>query len=255
MGKRVLVTGGTGSLGRALVPQLLDAGHDVRVLSRRQRRDTDQRADWAIGDLRANKGLDAAVSQRDVIVHCATTPRGDVEASRNLIDAARRAGSPHLIYMSIVGVDRVPLGYYKTKLAVEGLVATSGLPYTILRATQFHDLLVKAFGAQRKLPVLLVPAHVEVQPIDVRDVAARLVELVGGEPAGRVPDIGGPRVVDDVALANAYLRHEGRRQRVVSVPVPGRIGDGYRAGGHLTPQHAEGHVTFEEFLDGKPRVA
>ncbi len=246
MSRSILVTGGTGKLGREVLARLTDSA-DVRVLSRRSQ--SGGHHAWAVGDLRSGEGLDAAVTGVSTIVHCATAPRGDLDATRNLIAAARHAGqSPHLLYISIVGVDRVPLGYYRTKLAAEALIESSGLPWTILRATQFHNLIVGICTAQRRLPVLLVPSATFFQPIDVGDVADRLVELAAGAPAGRVDDIGGPEIRTMASLATAYLRSSGRRRRIVAVRVPGRIGRGYRNGAHLAAEHAVGQVRFEQFL-------
>lgn len=237
----ILVTGGTGVLGRLVCERLRADGHEVRVLSRHAR-------PYAV-DLREGTGLDAAVRGADVIVHCATTPRGgDEQAARNVIEAARRAGVPHLLYISIVGVDRVPIGYYRTKYAVERQIEASGLGWTILRTTQFHDLLAQLFQGLSKLPVLLLPAGVRDQPIEVAEVAGRLAELALGAPAGRVPDMGGPEVRTLPELAGAWLRATGRRRRILNVPVPGKGFRGLREGGHLTAGHAVGKGSFEEYL-------
>jgi uncharacterized protein YbjT (DUF2867 family) len=174
------------------------------------------------GDLGRGEGIDAAVAVVDVIVHCASGLRGDVEAARHLLEAARRAGSPQLVYISIVGVDRTPLGYYRAKLAVERLVENSGLPWTILRATQFHDLLMRMFAAQRWLPVLLVPARTSFQPIDAGEVAARLAELATAAPAGRVADLGGPEIRTATGLAHYYLHAYSRHRPVLPVLIPAR---------------------------------
>jgi uncharacterized protein YbjT (DUF2867 family) len=250
----ILVTGGTGALGRALVPLLTGAGRDVRVLSRRPRRDGDPAAAaWAVGDLRSGAGLAGAVGGAGVIVHCASDPRrprDDLRAAGNLIAAARAGGNPHLVYVSIVGVDRVPLDYYRVKLEVERLVEDSGLPWTILRATQFHDLLCYLFQLLARLPVFPVPAGVSFQPVDIGDVAARLAGLALGDPDGRVADLGGPLVQPAADLARAYLRAADRPRRLLSVRLPGKTFGGYAAGGHLTPSHADGILTFEEFLRG-----
>jgi hypothetical protein len=114
--------------------------------------------------------------------------RTDVTATQNLVTAAARV--KHLVFVSIVGIDRIPISYYKGKLAAEQLVA--GLPHTILRATQFHDLVHKVLAAAAKLPVMPLPT-IPFQPVDVRDVATQLVELVQGGPQGRVPDYRGTR--------------------------------------------------------------
>lgn len=164
-------------------------------------------------DLReGGSGLDAALAGVDTVVHCATTQRGgDERSAANLIAAARRAYATHLVYISIVGVDRVPLGYYRSKYAVEKLVAESGIGWTVLRATQFHDLVVQMLRALAKLPVVVLPAHASDQPVEVAEVADRLAELAQGAPAGRVPDMGGPEVRTFASLARAYLGATGRR--------------------------------------------
>ncbi|MEU4038540.1 SDR family oxidoreductase [Streptomyces collinus] len=240
----ILVTGGTGILGGLLTERLRADGHEVRVLSRHSR-------PYAV-DLREGTGLAAAVAGVDTIVHCATSPRGgDERATRNLIEAARQAGVSHLVYISIVGVDRVPFGYYRAKLAVETLIEESGLGWSILRATQFHDLILQLLQRSAKLPVMLLPAGVADQPIEAAEVAARLAEIAAGEPAGRVPDIGGPEVRTFPELAQAYLRASGRRRPLLNVRLAGKTYHRFRAGGHLTPKRAVGKVTFEQFLAGR----
>jgi uncharacterized protein YbjT (DUF2867 family) len=244
----ILVTGSTGTLGRALVPQLTAAGHEVRAFSRRPRPSSTPPQAWATGDLRTNTGLGEALAGIDVVVHCASAQRGDQAAAQNLIAAARRAGAPHLVYISIVGVDQVPVGYYRAKLAVERLIEDSGLPWTILRATQFHELILRGCELLARLPVVLVPAATSFQPVSSGEVATRLAGLAGQPPAGRVPDMGGPQVRTSRDLAGRYLRASGRCRRVLPVWLPGRAFTGLRRGGLLAPGHATGTVTFDEFL-------
>ena len=102
----VLVTGGTGRLGRLVVRRLHDAQRDVRVLSRRSRESAGD-ARFLVGDLATGEGIEAAVDGATAIVHCATSSKGDVDATRNLVQAASRAGAPHLVYVSIVGIDHI----------------------------------------------------------------------------------------------------------------------------------------------------
>ncbi|KUN01951.1 nucleoside-diphosphate sugar epimerase [Streptomyces yokosukanensis] len=238
----IVVTGGTGTLGRRVTERLRAEGHDVRVLSRRTQ-------PYAV-DLRVGGSvLDAALAGVETVVHCASAPRGgDEVAAERLIAAARRAGVGHLVYISIVGVDRVPLGYYRTKLAVERRIEASGLGWTVLRTTQFHDLLATILGSLAKPPVLLVPAGVPDQPVEVGEVADRLADLALAAPAGRVADMGGPEVRSLDSLARAYLRASGRRRAVAQVPLIGRTYRAARAGGLLTPERAVGRTTFEEYL-------
>jgi uncharacterized protein YbjT (DUF2867 family) len=252
---RVLVTGGSGTLGRAVLRRLLDGGGPdgaggVRALSRRPRSAIGGET-WVAGDLTTGEGIADAVRDVDVVVHCATNarrPADDIAGTGRLIEALEAAGSPHLIYVSIVGIDRVPLPYYKTKLAVEGLVERSSVPWTILRATQFHDLARTFVSALARLPVMLLPAGMSLQPVDVTDVADRLADLVAAPATGRATDLGGPQVRTLKDLARAYLAAEGKRRPILGVRLPGAILRAYREGYHLTPEHADGRITFEEFL-------
>ncbi|ALV36959.1 SDR family oxidoreductase [Streptomyces sp. CdTB01] len=238
----ILVTGGTGTLGRLVTERLRADGHEVRVLSRRT-------PPYAVDLREGGAGLDAAVDGVDTIVHCASTQTGgDEKAAAHLIAAARRAGVRHLVYISIVGVDRVPFPYYRAKLAVEKAVEESGLGWTVLRATQFHDLPVMLFRTLARLPVLLLPARVADQPIEVAEVADRLAELAQGEPAGRVEDMGGPQIRTLESLARSWLKATGRRRAVLQVPLFGKAYRAFREGGHLTSQHAVGKGTFEDYL-------
>ncbi|NIH87997.1 SDR family oxidoreductase [Amycolatopsis granulosa] len=247
MSETILVTGGTGVLGREVARCLRAPGREVRILSRRAA-PAGTPYSWYTGDLRTADSLDAAVAGAGAIVHCATTlGTKDATTTRTLVEAARRAGVPHVVYISIVGVDRIPLPYYRAKLAAEEAVIASGLPWTVLRATQFHDLLFRGLEVQRRLPVVLHPAGFRFQPVDSREVAQRLAGLALGDPAGRAPDMGGSEVRDATDLARIYLRARNRRRPLVPVPIPGAIGRGYRAGHHLT-SNATGRTTFEQFL-------
>jgi uncharacterized protein YbjT (DUF2867 family) len=248
----ILVTGGTGTLGRPLVEALTGAGQPVRVLSRRPRpQPGGSPVQWVVGDLATGQGLDQAVQGAGVVVHCATGARSrrvDVAGTGRLLAAARAAGSPHLVYISIVGIDQVPFRYYKAKLEAERLVQDAALAWTILRTTQFHDLLHRVLEGLARLPVLPLPRGFRFQPVEVAEVAERLATLALGQPAGRVPDLGGPQVLTVEELARGWLRAAGRRRAVVRVPVPGAAARGFRAGGHLCPAHADGKRTWEEFL-------
>ena len=232
-----------------MVAAALAAGHRVRALSRRERTDGSP-VRWHRGDLLEGTGIDGAVDGVDVIVNCATQPTRDkdVTSMQNLTSAVRRAGTGHLVHVSIVGIDRIPLPYYQTKLRVEKVLEASGVGHTVLRATQFHDLINTSFSIQRYSPVLWALRDVRFQPIDTRDVAGRLVELIDAEPAGRVPDIGGPTVHTHAELARIYLSAHGGRRKVVSVPVPGRIVAGFRMGANLAPENPVGTIEFADYV-------
>jgi len=252
----ILVTGGTGTLGRLVVPRLRDAGRDVRVLSRGGR-DGGDGVELVTGDLTTGEGIDAAVAGAEVIVHCAGTATGDGDKARHLVRAAARAGARHLVFISVVGADRVPLagavdramfGYFGSKLDAERVVAGSGLPWTTLRATQFHDLALLTVRQLARLPVVPVPSGIRFQPVDTGEVAARLVELALGAPSGLVPDLAGPRIYEMAELVRGYLRAAGRRRVILPVRVPGAAARALRSGANLAPDRAVGRRTWEEFL-------
>ena len=202
-----------------------------------------------VGDLRTGAGIAAAVAEVDAIVHCASARTGDGEATRNLVSAAARAGRPHLVYISIVGVDRVSMGYYKSKIDAERAVIDAGLPWTILRATQFYDLILSGARVLARLPVVPVPAGFRTRPVDADEVARSLVELAQGEPQGRVPDLAGPQELGFDEVIRTYLRTRHRRRPVVAVRLPG-LG-AVRAGGLLpVGEHMVGDRTWEQFLTG-----
>jgi len=256
MTSHVLVTGGTGTLGRHVVRRLRDAGCVVRVLSRRAHEAADG-VEFVTGDLLANEGVQAAVEGAGTIVHCAGSNKGDDEATRNLVRAAAHAGAPHLVYISVIGADRVPLvsgvdramfGYFGYKLAAERVVADTGLPWTTLRAAQFHDLLLMVARQMAKLPMIPVPAGFRFQPVDADEVAARLVELALGAPAGLVPDIAGPRVYPAADLFRSCLRARRQHRLLVPIHLPGKAARAFRAGANLAPDRAVGHRTWEDFL-------
>jgi uncharacterized protein YbjT (DUF2867 family) len=163
-------------------------------------------------------------------VHCAGSSKGDEDKTRNLVRAASRAGARHLVNISVVGADRVPVvsavdramfGYFASKYAAERVVSDSGIPWTTVRATQFHDLTLLVARQMAKLPVVPVPAGFRFQPVDAGEVATRLVELSLGEPAGLVPDFAGPRVYGMDELLRSYLRASHRRRVIVPVRLPG----------------------------------
>ena len=258
----VLVTGGTGTLGRLVVARLQDAGCDVRVLSRHRHEGGDG-IEFVTGDLATGEGIEPAVDGAGTIVHCAGSSKGDEDKARNLVRAASRAGAAHLVYISVVGADRIPIvsrvdrvmfGYFGSKLAAERIVADSGLPFTTLRATQFHDLILTVAQQMAKLPVIPVPAGFRFQPIDAGEVAARLTELALGEPAGLVPDMGGPRAYPLADLLRGYLRARHRHRPIVPLRQPGEAARALRAGANLAPDQAVGHRTWEDFLAERVRT-
>jgi len=272
MAAPLLVTGGTGTLGRLVVARLGDAGADVRVLSRHGRapgetgdRETGDRgtgnrgtaAEYVTGDLDTGAGVAAALAGTEVVVHCAGSAKGDGRKAENLVRAAREAGTRHLVNISVVGADAIPVvsaadramfGYFAAKLAAERVVAGSGVPWTTLRASQFHELILMVARQMARLPVIPLPPGARFQPVDAGEVAARLAELALGAPAGLVPAMAGPQIYPAATLIRSYLQAAGRRRPIVPLPLPGGAARAVKAGANLAPDRAVGVRTWEDFL-------
>jgi uncharacterized protein YbjT (DUF2867 family) len=248
-----LVTGATGTLGRAVARALLAGGHTARALSRQTQVALPAGVELTTGDLAHGAGLTEALTGVDAIIHCATDSANaqvaDVEGTRRLLEAARES-APYLIYPSIVGIDRSAYPYYQAKLAAEQLIEQGPLPWTILRTTQFHNYvawLIRSFGADTSAEIV-IPDGMRFQSVAVHEVAMRLVSLVGREPVGRDVDMGGPEVLTFDAMAAAYLRIRGRSATIRSANLSGALYDVFRSGVNLTPDHAQGIVNWDVWL-------
>ncbi|MEU6715372.1 NAD(P)H-binding protein [Nonomuraea sp. NPDC046802] len=253
---RILVTGATGTLGGALVPALVKEGYQVRALSRATRGNT-AHVEWIWGDLVSGKGLDEALREVDAIAHLATSgPRGrgfvDVPGTRMLIAAAHAAGVPHLLFTSVVGADRAAVGYLAHKLEAERLIAESGLGWTVLRATPFHQSLDRRLKDFSALPALPVDRSLPWQPVHSGEVAARVAGLFAGGPLRTEIEYGGPQVIDTEELVKTWLRARDLRRPCPPVRYPGRLYAAQRAGDLLTDATPKGEITWHDYLFPPP---
>ncbi len=255
MNKRVLITGGTGNLGGHLRRRLDQMGYQVRIMSRRQPEPGQgENVEWAVAQLVSGEGIREAVRGVDVIVHAASAPfppAVEIDGGRHLIGAAQEEGIDHFVYISIVGVNEIAFSYYGSKLEVEEMVAESGLPYSILRATQFHAFVRRIIETLAKLPVILVPKDWRFQPISAGVVAARLAAIVQEGPQGRAPDLAGPKVLTLDEMLGAWLEANGVRKPVLRIPVPGGLSRGFREGHNLAPDRAEDGLTWNQHVRGR----
>lgn len=240
----VLVTGGTGALGRLVVARLREQADEVRVLSRRAGAGTH------VGDLKTGAGVADAARGVELIVHAASDTqrfgRADLEQTMHLLEAAGDAA--HLLYVSIVGIDQIPFGYYQRKLACEQRIVSSGNPYTILRATQFHELIGFLLRGVERLPVAPLPLDFRFQTIAAADVAERVAQLIKGEPTGRIVNFGGPEVLSLEQMAEVWKAERGRPRRLVPLPLPGAVARAFREGRNTCPEQATGRQRWGAFV-------
>jgi uncharacterized protein YbjT (DUF2867 family) len=242
---RVAVAGGTGTVGRHVVDVVREMGHEPVVLTR------------STGvDIVTGVGLSTALAGVDAVIDVSSTQTLSDAASRaffgsvtrNLLDAEAVAGVDHHVALSIVGVDAAPYGYYAGKVLQEQLIEDGPVPWTVLRATQFHEFASQLHSRMKLGPVVVAPA-MQSQPVAAREVAERLMALAEAEPAGRVTDLAGPRVERMSHMVRRWATATGRRGRVVEVPLPGAYGRAMRDGTLLARPGSElGDETFDEWV-------
>jgi uncharacterized protein YbjT (DUF2867 family) len=261
---KTLVTGGTGHLGRAVVAGLKERGHPVRVLARRPGEDAS--VEWVRGDLATGEGVVAAVRGVDSVIHAAThspaAQRGsirpldfvrsptdvDIDGTKALLAAAEDEAVEHFIHVSIVGLQHTArLPYSRVKIAAEGLVRASALPWSIVRATGFYWLLERMLAKMVARPIILLPADVRMQAVDSVDFAAFVVECVNEGRRGEREDFAGPELLTMRELAEQFLAARGLRRRIWNAPLPRRIKSALEAGS-TSPGARRGTTTWAEWL-------
>nr|WP_314145448.1 SDR family oxidoreductase [uncultured Rhodococcus sp.] len=247
---KLAVAGGTGTVGVHVVEVARERGHEVVVLSRS-----------AGMDLVTGSGLSDALSGVDAVVDVASTQTISAKEStafftavtRNLLTAESTAGVGHHLALSIVGIDKAPHSYYAGKVKQENIVRSGAVPWTILRATQFHEFAAQIRSRTSFGPVTFIPRMVS-QPIAAREVAERLIDLAERPPAGRVGDLGGPREERMAEMVRRYARAIGARGLVLEVPVPGAYGRAMRDGTLVTTNDSDhGLQTFDQWSDAQAR--
>jgi uncharacterized protein YbjT (DUF2867 family) len=251
MTRTILVTGGTGVLGRAVVRELVARGDDVRSLSRHVPNET-LGATHAVGDVRKGTGIAEAAAGVDTLIHLASSPRWrsagtEIGGTRCVADAARDRGA-HLIYVSIVGVDRIPFPYYRAKYAAEQAIEASGARWSILRSTQLHGGLDQFLS----LGVWPTTPNQRFQPLDEGELSRQLLEIVDAGPGGRRADVGGPEILSIDAILRGRRSITGRR--VLPLPAP-RLGflKALDDGLHLCPENRMPGATWTEWLSRNAR--
>ncbi len=237
----IAIIGGTGLLGRQVSEELRARGHEVRAVSRG--------APKYRADLTTGAGLDEALAGCDAVVDASNNSTKSagatlVEGTRRLLTAGRRAGAPHHVCVSVVGCDQIPMGYFQVKAAQEKLVAEGPLPWTVIRATQFHEYLAAMLGAGARYGILPAPRAL-VQPVASAEVARAVADaVVSGPRQGRL-EVAGPELADLRDLARTWRRAAGSRAVLLPLPLPGALGRALR-GGAATAAHPDvrGVLTF-----------
>ena len=233
-------------MGRHVVAIARERGHDVVSLSRAEG------VDLVIG-----RGLDQALQNVETVIDVsgiqAMSTKKAVDfftnATQNLLAAGKKAGVKHHVALSIVGIDKANSGLYAGKLVQEDEVKHGGIPWTVLRSTQFHEFVPMSIKAASVGPLVFVPM-MSTRPVAAKEVAAALVDAAVAGPQGRLPDLGGPRAEQLKDLVAAYLAKTHQKKRIFPLPLPGPMGKAMRNGSLIpAPGSAVGRQTFQEWLD------
>ncbi len=256
---RILVAGGTGSLGTAIVQVLKTTDLQVRVQSHRAAPALpDSDVEWVLADVTSGEGLADALNGVDTIVNCLGSYQKayevDVLGVKRLAEMAKAAGVSHFFHISIAGIDHVDYEFYRHKQAAEAHVINSGVPYSIQRVTQFHTFMFYLMSQSVQItPYLLPTVHDALfQPIDTRDVAAYTLPFILDRPAGRLADVGGPEILRIDEIARDFLAVRG-----VDAPLFMDAPQGFfpesalpalRRGLHTVPKHRYGQITWSAYI-------
>ena len=258
---KILIIGGSGVLGSAVVHTLQTERIDFLTGSRNQlKKDSystvNQSIDipWMHVDLVMGEGLSEALIGVDTVLHLASAPGKigrdyfETVTTRNLLKTLKQSDVKHLIYSSIVGVDTIQYSYYRAKREAEILIQESTIPYTILRATQFHDLVDFAISKLMSLPIGFIPKRLLDQPIDVEPVAQRLVQFAQRGPQQNIFKLGGPQILDAGTLTQVWMKYQKVSKPIIPIPTIGSLMKSFGKGEHTCPETAAGSKTWEAYL-------
>lgn len=242
---RIAIAGGTGLIGRLVVDETTRRGHEPVVLARSHGIDLTTGA--RLGEVL--HGAEAVIDVTNVGTMKADASRRFFDTvTRALLDGERASGVDRHIALSIVGVDRAPVDYYAGKRAQELAVERASVPWTILRATQFHEFAEQIYATARIGPLHVAP-KMRTQPVAAREVASRLVDLAESPARGGYVELAGPHEESLVDMVRRWARANGHRGWIPAISLPGALGRAQRNGTLLPEDGAEiGIETFDAWL-------
>ena len=249
---RILVTGSTGQLGSVLLNQLKGSDYKVKITSRRKPGRMGH-FEWVYSDLLSGEGLEEVVKDVDVLIHAATSPTKnskniEVTGFENFLSKLKHI--KHFIYPSIVGIEEIPLKYYKLKYEAE-LLKNSSIPYTIVRATQFHGFVENLFLSKPLFKRYVIPGSIKFQSISVDEFAKHLIDLINKGPQGRTNTFGGPVIMTLREMAELKIKTNNETNKIFNIFLPGKLYKSFCDGKNTNSFQIAGRITFEEHLGNK----
>lgn len=250
----IAVIGGTGMLGSEVASQLAAGGHAVRVLSRTPPDELGENTSHQVIDLRSRAGLDEAIDGVDAVVDAGNERRAAkevlVEGTRDLLERCSRASVPHYVGISIIGCERLGIGYYVAKTEQEEVIRRSSVGWSLFKASQFHELMGSVFEAASRYRISPT-GTIPLQTVAASVVAGRMVDAVSAGPSTSVERIAGPAVSDLGTLSGIWRQSNARKCLPVPVLVPGKSGRALREGVLTDQEAATPGPTFEDWLASK----
>ncbi|MBU3026387.1 SDR family oxidoreductase [Zobellia galactanivorans] len=256
-GQKILLTGGTGKLGKNLIEFLSEENFFIDVLTRNANKPPKEKVTYINADFCQPKSLQVLKSDYYAIVHCASNPKNaeevDIKGTTNLIERLRNQKVENFIYISIVGIDKTDFPYYKSKLRTEEIIKKSGLPYTILRVTQFHDFVYNRIlnAGIVQAETLAVPQGLKFQSIDLTDVCEEILNMLKNKPLNNVLEIGGPKILSIDEILNAYVQIIAPDKKVSMIPAQNEFQKLFTTGINTCPYARKGHIQWVDFLKKK----
>lgn len=248
---RILITGGTGTLGKRLC-QLLDSQKTSYTIGTRKESNDPRMVTM---DLIHNTGLREAVAGKELIFHLATDMKKDTKITQNLLKALGGQSKVHLVYISIVGIEDIPFSYYRKKLASENAIKHSGIPFTIVRATQFHEFAHSIITNLLKYRIGILPKKIVLQTIDVSLVAKELVNVSQKPPENKTYELGGAEILNLGQMAAIWLKVTGKRRWILNIPILGKLGKALRYGSLTTRYSKPKSSRYQQWLAGYLQIA
>ncbi|MEO8514035.1 MAG: SDR family oxidoreductase [Ignavibacteria bacterium] len=255
--KNILITGASGTLGKQLCKVLTSHNIPYIAISRNEV-DIEPPAKWMYIDLNSGEGLEKLPRQIDTVIHLASNASNknsasDPELTNEMLKFSRAKKVSHFIYMSIVGIDKIPYPYYEQKLHSENLVISGNLPYTIFRATQFHQLIDFFLSNSLKFPIALLQKKFKFQPIDPKSVAKKLYEISQGDPVTGIVNLGGPEILTYGEMYTDWLKAKDRKAFVINLPAIGNRSKAFVNGYNTCSEKDSQGATWKEYLIYKYR--
>ncbi|CAF4527044.1 unnamed protein product [Rotaria sp. Silwood1] len=265
---KVLIVGGTGPVGQTLsklflssqTPFLIGSRNPISINNENDNVASQSTSNWIHMDLTKNEGINKSIDDDvDTILYLASLPQAttndgqpiDITLTKNLLNSIQKKNIKHLVYLSIVGVDKMPFSYYKGKLECERLIKESGIPYTILRATQFHSLVEDFANYLLNYPMDTISKVAKIQPIQIEAVAMELAKIVKEPPLNSTYDIGGRKIYTMKEIADSLLEARPEKKPTVNMPIIDEILNGFAEGYNTCDNISLNSNTWEEYLANK----